>query len=77
MEELCENFRLIAYWVVTLQWVKFRKLDVCGSIVLSNSVTYEENKMKFEGTYLSDGWADSPHIWKGRCPTPREFPQPN
>ena len=39
MKGLCENFRLIACCVVKLQLVKVRKLDVCGSLVLSNSVT--------------------------------------
>ena len=40
MEGLCEHFRPIACLVVKLQLVKVRKLDVCGSLVLSNSVTY-------------------------------------
>ena len=31
--------------------------------------------MTFDGTYLSDGWADSVQIWNRKCPTPREFPQ--
>ena len=39
-EELLEKFRSITYWVVKLQLVKVRKLDVCGSLVLSNSVTF-------------------------------------
>ena len=29
--------------------------------------------MKFEGAYLSDGWADSAQICNGNCPTPRVF----
>jgi len=36
MEELCESFRTIAYRVVKLQLVN---VNVCGSLVLSNSVT--------------------------------------
>ena len=35
---------------------------------------YKE-KTSFEGTYLSDGWADSTQIWNRRCPTLRVFPQ--
>ena len=38
---------------------------------------YEENKINFEGAYLSDGWVDSTQIWNRRCSTPREFLQQN
>ena len=37
----------------------------------------KENRMNFEGAYLSDGWADSTQIWNRRCPTLMEFPQQN
>ena len=40
MEKVCENFRSIAYCIVKLKLVKDRKLDVCGNLVLSNSVTF-------------------------------------
>ena len=33
--------------------------------------------MDFEGTYLSDSWADSIQIWNRKSPTLREFPQQN
>ena len=36
---------------------------------------YGENKTNFEGTYLSDGWADSPQICNGKFPIPRECPE--
>ena len=40
MEELCKTFRPIAFCVVKLQLVKGRILDVRGSLVLSDLVTY-------------------------------------
>ena len=39
MEALCQTFRSIACWNIMLQLVKVKELDVCGSQVLSNSVT--------------------------------------
>ena len=40
VKELCENCRSIAYLVAKLQLVEVEELDVCGSLVLSNPVTY-------------------------------------
>ena len=40
MNALCENFMSIAYCIVKLQVIKVKELDVCGSLVLSNLVTY-------------------------------------
>ena len=40
MKSFCENCRSNAYRVVKLQAVKVDELDVCGSLVLSNPVTY-------------------------------------
>jgi len=37
---MCRNPKSIECWIVKLQIVKVRELDVCGSLVLSNSVTY-------------------------------------
>ena len=36
----CWNFGSIEWLVLKLQLVKVKKLDVCGSLVLSNPVTY-------------------------------------
>ena len=51
-----ETFRSIACWQVTLQLVKFKELDVCGSLVLSNSVTFynliEQSSYNFIRAYL-------------------------
>ena len=40
MKALCENCQSIAYCIVMLQVIKVKELDVCGSLVLSNPVTY-------------------------------------
>ena len=40
MNALCENCRAIAYCVVKLLAIKVEELDVCGSLVLSNPVTF-------------------------------------
>ena len=40
MTLLCENFRSITCWKVMLQLAKVKELDVRGSLVLSNLVTY-------------------------------------
>ena len=40
MKALCGNCRVKAYCVVKLLAIKVEELDVCGSLVLSNLVTY-------------------------------------
>ena len=43
MGTLGENSTLMTYSEVKLQLVKVQKLDVCGSLVLSNPVTYKQS----------------------------------
>ena len=54
MKALCENCRAIAYCVVKLLAIKVEELDVCGSLVLSNPVTFYVQNFVFRVNYFSE-----------------------